>query len=432
MLKIFTTTIFVFIFSFTIIAQSNFVEGNIVTLTNDTIKGQIDYPEWIFTPKQIRFRLNNTDKSKIYTSKDIKAFSIVYKNEQYQRAIVTIYPEQIELTKSKVYNSIDSIESDYVTDTTFLRVLAKGRLNLFELQYNQYQPHYFIQKNNADMTELIRRRVLVKSRDSLSVITVENFKKQLGQLTSDCPINETNFSRIHYQSNELLKVISLYNTCVQESFYTIKKEHGRNTFSIMAGMMRPNSQIREQLRIWSYGDVVDIMENKTLPLLALSLEQSFSRIFSKLGIGEELNLAYVDITHKKEVTYSLSEKTFVYSLKSWAIKGSGYVRYYLRNGNMQPYIKGGIGLMYYTNPKFTLQEITSTPFPDLVETTGSIKKIKPNYMLGLGVKYKNFFIETRYDGWIDKNENYGDIILIRRPAVFAGYSWLLNKKKLNN
>jgi hypothetical protein len=336
------------------------------------------------------------------------------------------------LTKSKVYNSIDSIASDYVTDTTFLRVLAKGRLNLFELQYNQYQPHYFIQKNNANMTELIRRRVLVKSRDSLSVITVENFKKQLGQFTSDCPITETNFSKAHYQRNELLKVISQYNTCVQESFYTIKKEYGRNYFSIMAGMMHPTSQIREQLRIWSYGDVVDIMENKTLPLLALSLEQSFSRIFSKLGIGEELNLAYVDITHKKEVTYSLAEKIFVYSLKSWAIKGSGYVRYYLRNGNMQPYIKGGIGLMYYTNPKFTLQEITSTPFPDLVETTGSIKKIKPNYMLGLGVKYKNFFIETRYDGWIDKNENYGDIILIRRPAVFAGYSWLLNKKKLSN
>ncbi len=432
MLKTVIITAFLFFFSFSMFAQSNFVEGNIVTLTNDTIKGQIDYPEWIFTPKQIRFRLNNSDKGKIYTSKDIKAFTIIYKNEQYERAIVSIYPEQIELTKSKVYTSIDNIASDYITDTTFLRVLAKGRLNLLELQYNQYQPHYFVQKNNTNMTELIYRKVLIKSKDSLSVSTVESFKKQLGQFTSDCHINETNFSKTHYQRNELLKIISQYNTCVQESFYTIKKERGRNYFSIMTGVMHPVSKIREPLRSWIYGDGVDIMENKTLPLFALSFEQSSSRIFSKLAVGEELNIAYVDITHKKHITYSLAEKTFVYSLKSWAFKGSGYVRYYLRNGNLKPYIKGGIGLMYYTNPKFTLQEITSTPFPDLVETTGSIKKIKPNYMLGLGVKYKNFFIETRYDGWIDKDENYGDTILIRRPAIFAGYSWLLNRKKLNN
>lgn len=432
MFKIFKITAISLIFSFPMLAQSNFVEGSIVTLKNDTILGQIDYPEWVFNPKQIRFRTDNATQGKIYTYRDIKAFRIFYKNEQYESSIISMHPEPIDAAKLRRYTSIDSIDTDYkaIVDTAFLRVLAKGRLNLFELQYNQYQPHYFIQKDKENVIELIRRRVLIQNRDSFSVYTFENYKNQIGQLTSDCSIKGVNFLRLLYQNNDLVKVIKQYNECTKESYYAMKEEKGNRYFSMMLGVMRPRSIIQDPFRSFlNAKGIEDVRSNKTLPLLSLSFEQNFNRLNNKLGIGEELNLAYVDVTHKKVFAYS-GDKIFAYSMQSWAVKASGYLRYFFKSDKLQPYLKGGIGMMYYTNPKFTLQEITSTPFfPALVETSDSIQKFKLNYLLGLGLKYNNFFIEARYDGWIDKDENYGDKILLRRPAVFVGYLWRLNKKK---
>jgi hypothetical protein len=432
MLKIINITILLFIFSFPMLAQGNYVEGSIVTLKNDTIKGQIDYPEWVFNPKRILFRTDNFTQGKIYTYRDIKAFRILYKNEQYERHIISRHPEPIDATKLRRYSSIDSIDTDYnaIVDTAFLRVLAKGRLNLFELQYNQYQPHYFIQKGKENMIELIRRKVLIQNRDSFSVFTFDNYKNQLSQLTLDCSMKGITFLKLPYQNNDLAKVVKQYNECTKESYYVMKEEQGNRYFSTMLGVMRPRSIIKDPFRNFIYETGVDVRENKTLPILSLSFEQNFNRLNNKLGLGEELNLAFVDVTHKKVVTYSLSDKIFAYSLQSWAIKASGYVRYFFRSGNIQPYIKTGIGMMYYTNPKITLQEITLTPFPFSSESTDAIKRIKPNYLMGLGVKYNTFFLEARYDGWIDKAENSNENLLLRRPAVFVGYSWHLNKKRV--
>ena len=418
--------------SFSAFTQANFVDGAIISLNNDTIKGQIDYPEWVFNPKRILFRKDNTKQGKIYTYRDIKAFHIFYKNEQYERRIISMHPEPIDATKLRRYASIDSIDTDYkaIVDTAFLRVLAKGRLNLFELQYNQYQLHYFIQKDKENIIELIRRKVLIQNRDSFSVFTFDNYKNQLNQLTSDCPIKSVNFLKLLYNSNDLVKVTKQYNECNKESYYAMKEEKGNRYFSTMLGAMRPRSIIQDPFRNFIYENGVDVRSNKILPSLSLSYEQNFNRLNNKLGIGEELNLAYVDVTHKKVVTYSLSDRIFAYSLQSWAIKASGYVRYYFRSGNIQPYIKCGIGMMYYTNPKMTLQETTLTPFLFSTESTDVIRRIKPNYLMGLGVKYNTFFLEARYDGWIDKAENYGDKLLLRRPAVFVGYLWHLNKKSV--
>jgi hypothetical protein len=432
MLKIINITILLFIFSFPMLAQSNYVEGSIVTLKNDTIKGQIDYPEWVFNPKRILFRTDNSTQGKIYTYRDIKSFRIFYKNEQYERHIISRHPEPIDATKLRRYSSIDSIDTDYnaIVDTAFLRVLAKGRLNLFELQYNQYQPQYFMQKGKENMIELIRRKVLIQNRDSFSVFTFDNYKNQISQLTSDCSMKGVIFLKLPYQNNDLTKAVKQYNECTKESYYAMKEEQGNRYFSTMLGVMHPRSIIQDPSRSFIYENGMDVRTNKTLPILSLSFEQNFNRLNNKLGIGEELNLASVNVTHKKVVTYSLSDRIFAYSLQSLTIKASGYVRYFFRSGNIQPYIKAGIGMMYYTNPKITLQEITLTPFPFSTESTGSIKRIKPNYLMGLGIKYNTFFLEARYDGWIDKAENYGDILILRRPAVFVGYSWQLNKKRV--
>ena len=56
----------------TAFAQSNFVAGAITQKNGKIISGQIDYREWITTPRQIRFRASADGEANIYDCNDLK------------------------------------------------------------------------------------------------------------------------------------------------------------------------------------------------------------------------------------------------------------------------------------------------------------------------------------------------------------------------
>ena len=91
-------------------AQINFKEASIVQLNGDTLKGEINYQEWVYNPKTIEFRQKSTDNRTTYSSKDIKGFIINYKNEKYQSAVVDISNESIETSNLKEYDQVKDVE----------------------------------------------------------------------------------------------------------------------------------------------------------------------------------------------------------------------------------------------------------------------------------------------------------------------------------
>lgn len=75
--------------------QSNYVAATVTQKDGKTISGQIDYREWITTPRQIRFRASAESAVIIYDCNDLKEFSITSKNEIYQSAIVDVNNESV-------------------------------------------------------------------------------------------------------------------------------------------------------------------------------------------------------------------------------------------------------------------------------------------------------------------------------------------------
>lgn len=413
-------------------AQTNFVDGRIINNKGDTLKGQIDYQEWVYNPKKIRFRTDNFSDGTYYTAKDIKGFTIGYKDERYESAIVDVNYEPTDIEKLEAYESIDSVDPNIklTRDTVFLLTLAKGRLNFFELQqYEHDNLHFFVQNDSRPPQELILRMVKIKRRDSLFILTIDTYKNQLKNLTSDCFDVKQNFIRLLYQRNELLPIIKKYNACAKASYYVKKQEKGDRFLSVWAGTMRPVTDLDDlnELDIFSPKET---MSNKISPLIAVSYEQNYNRLRNKLGIGGELIISQVNIQHRKTITYSLGDRHFDYLMNSFAVSLNSYIRYYFTTKKLQPYIKGGLGLTYYSNTKLT--RVKSEEFTNPVETTLSVKKTQPNFLLGLGLKYSNFILEPRFEGWAKSSTTSSDPILIKRVSLFAGYSWNLSKKVLKN
>jgi len=224
-------------------AQSNYVDGAVTQKDGSIISGQIDYREWVTTPRQIRFRASAKSAAILYGCDDLKEFSITFKNEIYQSAIVDVNNEPDDLNSLPEYYPAEKISRRAAMDrdTVFLLVLARGRLNLFMLHDNQNKTHYFIQKDGDSIEELIYRRVkvLVPAQGGsglpiTEVREINDYKNQLNLATLECPELQKSIQKTFY-SYSILEIVEQFNRCVGQSSYVRPKDKASHSFYALAG-----------------------------------------------------------------------------------------------------------------------------------------------------------------------------------------------------
>jgi hypothetical protein len=416
--------IFFFLLSvFTTTAQVNFVAGAIVKLNGDTIKGEIDYQQWVYNPKTIRFRANASESGKSYTCTDLKGFSIKENDERYQTAIVKVNNEATDDRKMITYGSIDSIYSNFELDldTVFLLTLVQGRINLFELLCpTDGKIHYFTQKENSKLEELMFRRVKIRNRDTLAVYTVDTYKSQLRIMTKDCLSEVRDFARMPYVKSEIIQTIKKFNICSGQLFYATKTSVGERYFSLITGIARPIISVRDYYNYQGqsfYGQI--------LPAIGVSYEQSYNRMRNKLGLGVDLTMTlYKNKFESKDIIYN---RNIDYSVNSMAINLNVFLRYSVITGKIQPYAKGGIGFSYLTQPGF---EVFRTDNGSNIHETivgYDISSLQLRYLIALGLKIDRFYIEPRIEKTLDELD-YEPKGVSSQISLLFGYSWILNKK----
>jgi Outer membrane protein beta-barrel domain len=408
---------------FTTTAQVNFVAGAIVKLNGDTIKGEIDYQQWAFNPKTIRFRANASESGKSYTCKDIKGFSIKENDERYQTAIVKVNNEPIDTRKMISFASIDSINRNFELDldTVFLLTLIQGRINLFELTYDtDGKTHFFTQKDNSKLEELRYRQVKILNRDTFAIYTDETYKNQLRSMTNDCLSEVLYFSKIPYTKPEIVAIIKKFNVCSHQLSYATKVETGERYFSINTGIAQPVFSVQDY-----YNYIAKTSYGQILPTIGISFEQSYNRMRNKVGLGVNLNFAFYKTNfNTKDVIYN---STIDYTVNTTAVNLSLFLRYSLTAGKIQPYIKSGIGLSYLTNSNVEVVEIQNNSTAREKIAGIEINPLQFRYLIALGVKINKFYIEPRFDrsiaalGYLSKGTS-------SQLSLFCGYSWTLNKK----
>lgn len=187
-------------------AQDYYIKGYIIKLNGDTIYGLINDLKWKYNPDTIEFRENPSSPVQKYTPNDIAEFKT--KDIYY-----ISYKNKLDLTPVRTEDLQEDGETVFLTVTTFLRLVNKGNVNLYE--YHSTDPEkyiYLIQKGNENITELIYQKKRTIKNGEKIIQTNEFYKNQLEAYLIDCKEAVKLINKTSYNIQSLNKRINIYNT----------------------------------------------------------------------------------------------------------------------------------------------------------------------------------------------------------------------------
>ncbi|MDH6355753.1 hypothetical protein M2132_002099 [Dysgonomonas sp. PH5-45] len=123
--------IFLFSFTVSVLAQSNFKQGYIITNSNDTVRGWVDYRTDAINCKQCRFKTSEEAPATVYYPSDIAGYRFAEEGKYYVSRKVTI---------------------DGVEQTHFLEFMLQGLMNLYSLKTNNRYIFFFENEENQMVT----------------------------------------------------------------------------------------------------------------------------------------------------------------------------------------------------------------------------------------------------------------------------------------
>ena len=224
MKSILLPTLILFVFQVT--AQENFQPGMIVTLSGDTLKGQIDNQLWSFNPTAVRFS-SGAGGITTYKPQEIRGFML--KDAHYRS-----YRVKYDSSSKKVQH-VSSIQiPTYKEQDLFLKVLLVSRYSLMELLDEGDRVHYFI--GDSDKVEELVNHPFKIERNGTMLGMAENrlFIKQLRQYVASCSTISVE-EKMPYKRKNLEAIIKLYAECSGykgSSQLTVDKAKTRVAFGV--------------------------------------------------------------------------------------------------------------------------------------------------------------------------------------------------------
>lgn len=212
-------------------AQKEFMAGYIVNNAGDTIRGKIDNTKWVQAPSQIRFKQENQNAIK-YRLSDIQSFAINNEATYVRKKI------SLDITPHMSAKLLHSYDRVLVDTTVFLKQLIKGRLNLYYLKDGNTKGHFFIEKLNEPIQELIDHRFLRKTESGTFEVHLDTYNKQLYDLCEDCSNYSGKIFKYLYRETALTPLIIKYNAFFGDNkpVEVSKKEKFKSTFFILANV----------------------------------------------------------------------------------------------------------------------------------------------------------------------------------------------------
>ncbi|MEA5257075.1 hypothetical protein VB264_04705 [Arcicella aquatica] len=231
MKKLLFALFFTVLSHYSINAQKEFMAGYIVNNTGDTIRGEIDNKKWVKAPSQITFKDQNLKMVKYDISK-IQSF-VVQNEATYVRKKISL-----DITPHQQGKLLETYDRELVDTTLFLKQLVKGRISLYYLQDNNNKEHFFIEKLNDTIQELVDHRFIRKNNSGNYEVHLDIYNKQLYELCEDCSNYSGLIFKYQYREAALMPLIMKYNTFFGDSkpIEVSKKEKFKTTFFLRAAL----------------------------------------------------------------------------------------------------------------------------------------------------------------------------------------------------
>ncbi|HRI62556.1 MAG TPA: hypothetical protein PK228_22600 [Saprospiraceae bacterium] len=397
-------------------AQKNFTDGGLIQSNGDTLHGQIDYQEWDLNPSGIQFRPSSSGAATAFDYRNIAGFFVTGKNEIYQTATVYINNEPSDMHKMPSYSSVGEAIRNFrpVRDTVFLRVLARGKLSLYEYKDNN-GAHYLAQPEGDTIRELVARKVNVNS----NTVPLDEYKNQLKFMTVACSTLGVNFDKLTYSDKTLLDVVKKFNQCTGNSVYSVQQEKAGKSIYLMAGAGFPSFELSGPLVSDNTHDDEYTLTGLA-PVFGVGCDFNFSRARGKRGGGLELYASQYSLDHAVEGIFG---RALTYKVDMGYLRMLAFFRQTLTTGKVSPYLKAGIGATYYFKSDVSYSYISSAG--GMVENIRPTKKGDVCFIGGVGARMGRFHLEARFEWGSNLAEfDASETLKANMFSLVAAYSFI--------
>ncbi|WP_183562410.1 hypothetical protein [Mucilaginibacter sp. SP1R1] len=271
------TVLYVLTISF-LHAQSNYKQGYVVNMNNDTLKGFIDYKEWSNNPTGINFKAGNGNSPQRYTPLNTKAFA-VNNLEYYERFIVQVSKSHVELSDLS-----SELDTTYSIDTVFLKSIVLGkRISLYSFT-DKIKTRFYVLDNSSDQVRELKY-FLCLNDETNTIKEFSGYRPQLlrfaanyqpGNLKISRLINESSYSE--KKLTDIFVAINGYNNKLvvhdnmsgKRFFAGVAVRSSKLTFSGANVVFPDGTQKNSFSPVLSTG--IDILTNKNTKTLFLRFE----------------------------------------------------------------------------------------------------------------------------------------------------------------
>jgi hypothetical protein len=369
-------------FSSTVLAQSNYKPGYIVNAAGDTVKGFINYREWIRSPRLIEFKSKIDDKNVTkYTAAMLQSF-VVNSIDKY-----VTYRGPISMDKTRFPDLPSGLDSTVVADTVFLQMLYEGK-PISLLKHNDFKTRLFIDEGDGKPTELKYYQYYSTSTDqviSLKLYTnelkalSEKYNKQTDQLL-------VSIERSKYDEEDLQAILRVINHEVRNT--TSSLFGSRYFIGVMANCI--NTQFDGENRF------VGRPGKTYLPRFDLGIDFFTNKFTQRIQLRAELAFAIADPTFM----VGNSAYNYTYSFKQYIASFSPQIMYNIYNTDaLKVNLGTGFGLNYslYGTSYYRFTDQTMITAPSVTSAPYQLEKFNVNFLFRTGVTlHKKFEVFALY------------------------------------
>ncbi|MDR0863812.1 MAG: outer membrane beta-barrel protein [Candidatus Symbiothrix sp.] len=343
-MKIVYISLFLCFLSTTIIAQSNYIEGYVITNKLDTVSGWIDF---------------KTDKENFSQCK--------FKSSKEESTAKTYLPGEIHGYRFKEVGKFyvsHKINIDAVEKEVFLEFLVNGTMNLYYYSQND-EPYYFFENETGDWVAVTKKPD--KRITSYQSMEDNQYIGYLNYLFADYPSMKNDINKSKFERKSMIELTKEYHElscttgepCIEfENNY--KEKFINLTFTVYAGITHSGyvsdyDELKKALGSDKF--------NCTAPTAGIQLGVSNPRFSKTWSLLLDVSLANYKIEERK-IKYStyyeekIRETNVDYTIKALLFAAKLNIRYtYHNKSKFVPYIEGGIDFDNLFNRKDTYSYI---------------------------------------------------------------------------
>lgn len=397
-----------------IYAQSNFEAGYIVTSSNDTIRGMIEYRNRSQNPEMIRFRDEKLQTEKTLGLSELLAFQV--HGENYERAEVSR-----NIAASDNNNLTENSLPELATDTVFLLRMVDGPKSLYYLRDQSDRVQLYI---GAEHELLVYHKYKIIKENQTQIVTIDRFRQQI-KAYLDCAEVSGRIANLRYSNKEILRLFELYyNKCSQTKPKTITKREG---LGFEAGALAGVAFSKLSFTGYHFEYLTDHKHAiSTRPIIGLSLNIVIPHTGKNLLIANELMYSSYKISgHYRTDVNPENFTTTDFTLALNHVRLNNLVRYRIVRGKTFFYANVGIsnGFLVSEDNRYVARTQFYTDVHVKEDKALETRKHDQGFLIGIGAGVRKLGFEARFEN-SNGNSNYFSITSnVKRATLLVSYKF---------